>query len=212
MNTLNIRQTIVDLCVKLSHCGYLAGTGGNIAMRIDAEHFAVTPSATDYLTMSADDICVLRLADLKQVQGERTPSVESGMHARVLRKRADVNCSIHTHQPVASACALLGKALEVPAGEQRHVLGPVVPMVGYAPSGSGWLSAKFASQVRSDVNAYLMLNHGVLCCGATAELAVAALDELEALAKNHLSQRIAQRATREPINQQALRRVIDALN
>lgn len=211
MNTLNIRQTMVDLCVKLSHCGYLAGTGGNIAMRVDAEHFAVTPSATDYLTMEADDICVLRLADLKQVQGARTPSVESGMHALVLRKRTDVNCSIHTHQPVASACALLGKSLDVPEGEQRRILGPRIPMAGYAPSGSGWLSAKLARQVRKNTNAYLMLNHGVLCCGATAALAVAALDELEALAKAHLAGRIAQRAVVDSSNQNVLWRVLDAV-
>src|ERR1017187_1027330 len=113
MKTQSIRQTVVDLCVQLSGLGYFAGTGGNIAVRIDAEHFAVTPSATDYLTMSAEDVCVMRLSDLVCVKGARAPSVETGLHARVLRQRPDVACSIHTHQPGASACALLGMALAV---------------------------------------------------------------------------------------------------
>ncbi len=43
------RARVVALCVDLSRRGYLAGTGGNVALRIDAECFAVTPSAIDYL-------------------------------------------------------------------------------------------------------------------------------------------------------------------
>ena len=95
--TLSIRQSVVELCLELSRRGHFSGTGGNIALRIDAEHIAVTPSATDYLTMVADDICVLRLSDLQQVAGARAPSVESGLHAKVLRARPDANASIHTH-------------------------------------------------------------------------------------------------------------------
>jgi len=210
MKTSRIRQTVVELCLELSRRGYLAGTGGNIALRIDAAHFAVTPSATDYLTMSADDVCVLRLADLARVEGERAPSVESGLHASVLRARAEIGCSIHTHQPIASACALIGDALDVPPALQGS-LGPRVPVVGYAPSGTGWLAAKLGRALRPDTNAYLMRNHGVLCCGRDADAAVQAVDDLEALARTQLLQRIAVRTAREPSLQNALRRVADAL-
>lgn len=211
MNTLAIRQTVVDLCIELSNRGHFSGTGGNIALRVDAMHIAVTPSATDYLTMTAADVCVLRLSDLAQVEGERAPSVESGLHARVLRARQDVQASIHTHQPVASACALLGQALDVPAGPLRQSLGVRVPMVGYAPSGSSWLSSKLARKLRSDTNAYLMLNHGALCCGTSTLAALQAVEDLETLARAHLMWLIAARAEREPSMQAALRRVTDAL-
>ena len=211
MNTLTIRQTVVDLCVELSRRGYFSGTGGNIALRIDATHIAVTPSATDYLTMTAADVCVLRLADLAQVEGESAPSVESGLHARVLRARPDVQASIHTHQPVASACALLGRALEVPPGALQRSLGRSIPGVGYARSGTGWLSAKLARALRSDTNAYLMFNHGVLCCGTTTATALQAVEDLETLAKTQLMRAIAARAQREPSMQAALQRVNDAL-
>ena len=211
MNSLTSRQTIVDLCVELSTLGYFSGTGGNIALRIDAEHIAVTPSATDYLTMTAADVCVLRLSDLQQIEGDRAPSVESGMHARLLRARSDAGCSIHTHQPVASACALLGHELDVPTGALRRSLGPVVPVIGYAPSGSAWLSSKLASKMRSDVNAYLMLNHGVMCCGVDVQAALQAVKDLEALAKAHLLRHIAKRAAQEPVLQKVLGRVTDLL-
>jgi L-fuculose-phosphate aldolase len=209
--TQSIRQGIVDLCLEMSHRGHFSGTGGNIALRIDAEHIAVTPSATDYLTMVADDICVLRLADLQKVAGAGAPSVESGLHARVLRARPDVYASIHTHQPVASACALLGRPLTVPQGPMHATLGRSVPVVGYAPSGSGWLSSRLARALRGDTNAYLMFNHGVLCCGATTAAAVRAVEDLEALCRQQLLQAISDRARSEPALESALRRVADAL-
>jgi L-fuculose-phosphate aldolase len=211
MSASHARQAVVELCLALSRRGYLAGTGGNIALRIDAAHIAVTPSATDYLAMKADDVCVLRLADLARVEGERTPSVESGLHARVLRARPDVQCSIHTHQPVASACALLGRALTVEDEGLRRTLGPSVPIVGYAPSGTGWLSSKLARAVRPDLNAYLMLNHGVLCCGASVTAAVQAVEALETLARHHLLDLMARQAERKPGRQAALARVTRAL-
>ena len=211
MNTLQIRQTVVDLCVELSQRGHFSGTGGNIALRVDAAYIAVTPSATDYLTMTPADVCVLRLADLAQLEGDGVPSVETGLHARVLRARPDVQASIHTHQPVASACALLGRALEVPPGALQRSLGARVPMVGYAPSGSSWLSSKLARQLRSDTNAYLMRNHGALCCGASTAAALQAIEDLETLSRTHLLRLINARAEREPAMQAALRRVTDAL-
>lgn len=212
MNTLPVRRTVVDLCLELSQRGHFSGTGGNIALRVDADHMAVTPSATDYLTMTPADVCVLRLADLMQIEGEGVPSVETGLHARVLRARPDVQASIHTHQPVASACALLGQPLEVPAGALRLSLGERVPVVGYAPSGSRWLSSKLARQLRLDTNAYLMLNHGALCCGTSTSAALQAVEDLETVSRNHLLQLIRTRAEQQPALRTALQRVTDALD
>jgi L-fuculose-phosphate aldolase len=211
MNMDLIRRNVIDLCLQLSARGYLAGTGGNIALRVDAQRFAVTPSAVDYHAMQPEDVCILNLADLRQLEGARTPSVESSLHARVLRARPDVHCSIHTHQPVASACALLGRDVGVDDAQARRVLGPRVPMVGYAPSGTGWLASKLARAIRPDVNAYLLLNHGALCCGTDAAAAVQAVEALEELARTHLLHLISFRAAAQPQLKLSLWRVTDAL-
>jgi len=206
------RRHVVDLCLELSRLGYFAGTGGNIMLRIDAGHVAVTPSATDYHAMTAGDVCVLRLADLQQVEGDCAPSVESSLHAGVLRARPEMGCSIHTHQPVASALALLGEEIAVPQ-QWQATLGPRLPVVGYAPSGSSWLALKFSRTVRRGVNAYLMHNHGILCCGRDSAAAMQAVDDLEALARTLLGQRIGRRAaSSHSALGQALRRTHDALN
>lgn len=205
------RARVVALCVELSRRGYLAGTGGNVALRLDAERFAVTPSAIDYLAMRAEDICVVRLADLRQLDGAATPSVETGLHAQVLRCRPDVACSIHTHQPVASACALLGASLPVEDPALQVAIGHSVPMVGYFPSGTGLLAWLLARQLRPSRNAYLMRNHGVLCCGRSLEQAVAAVDALEQVARDHLARRIERRAARDAGLAAPLRAVLTAL-
>jgi L-fuculose-phosphate aldolase len=192
--------------------GYFAATGGNIALRIDSEVFAVTPSAMDYYSMQPEDVSVLRLADLRQVEGNRPPSVETGLHARVLQARPDCSCSIHTHQPIASACALLGQPMEVRRPELRSLLGSHIPMVGYAPSGTRWLAAKLGKAVRRDTNAYLMRNHGAVCCGPDAAATVARVAALEALASEYLRDRIRARAARQAPLQPLLQRVLDSFS
>ncbi|KAB7763196.1 class II aldolase/adducin family protein [Xanthomonas maliensis] len=206
------RQRVVALCVELSRRGYLAGTGGNVALRIDAECFAVTPSAIDYLSMQAEDICIVRTRDLHQLEGARTPSVETGLHAQVMRRRPDVGCSIHTHQPIASACTLLGAPLDVAQPALRRLLGATIPIAGYMPSGTGVLAWLLARQLRPSVNAYLMRNHGVVCCGADLEAAVAVVEALELVARNHLLAQIQARATRDPSAVAGLQRVLSALD
>jgi len=207
MKAQEIREQVVALCLDLSRRGFLAGTGGNVALRIDAQHIAVTPSGMDYHDMTAADVCVLRLSDLRRIEGERTPSVESSLHARVLRARPDCGCSIHTHQPVASACALLDEPITVDDADLRARLGDSVPIVGYAPSGTGWLAHKLQAALRPQLNAYLMRNHGVLCCGADLGRAVQVVEALEELCARHLRSRIAVNAALHPARRGALQRV-----
>ncbi|WAC71766.1 class II aldolase/adducin family protein [Roseateles sp. SL47] len=191
------RQAVVALCRRLSERGYFAGTGGNLMLRIDASLVAVTPSATDYLLMEPQDVCLLRLADLQVVEGDRAPSVETGLHAHVMRSRPEVGCTIHTHQPLASACALIGEALPVPEA-LFELLGQEVPVVGYAPSGTSWLAGKLAAAIRPGRHAWLLRNHGIVCCGRDSTAALAAVEQLETLARTHLAARIEQHMQHQP--------------
>lgn len=211
MNTLPTRQQVVSLCLDLASRGYFAATGGNIALRIDADLIAVTPSATDYYTMNPEDVSVLRLDNLQQLEGTRPPSVETSLHARLLRARPDCHCSIHTHQPIASACTLLGQPLEVTDSLRQRMLGPRIPLVGYAPSGTSWLAAKLARAIRPDINAYLLRNHGALCCGPDAPTTVQRLIALETQATEHLRTRIQARAAAHSPLRPFLQHLLDSL-
>ena len=209
--THSVRQQVVELCQTLARRGYFAATGGNLALRVEADLIAVTPSATDYYDMQPEDVAVVRLTDLRQIEGNRAPSVETGLHARLLEARPDCNCSIHTHQPVASACTLLGEPLDVSDPRHQQMLGSRVPMIGYAPSGTRWLAAKLAETVRRDVNAYLMRNHGAVCCGPDEASTVARIVALEELSSEYLRGHIRARAAADPSLRPILQSLLDHL-
>jgi L-fuculose-phosphate aldolase len=199
MNFDQARREVIATCLELAEKKYLAGTGGNVAYRIDDEHFAVTPTATDYYAMRPEDICVLRLHDLVQVAGDRRPSVEHRLHAHVLRVRRDCRASIHTHQPIASAYTLLGRALEIHLPQHQIILGQKAAFVGYAPSGTKWLASKLRKALRPEINAYLMRNHGVLCCGPALNETVARVEALELACATFFRDVISHRAVSDSI-------------
>ena len=122
----------------------------------------------------------MRMADRVQVEGDKTASVEAGLHANVLTARPDCEASIHTHQPVASAYTLLAMALEVKSEDAARELGSSVPCVTYAPSGTGWLAKRVGQAFEDGGNACLMRNHGVLCVGRDIPEAIQRVVLLEA--------------------------------
>ena len=184
------RQAVADMCRRLSDQGFLAGTGGNVGLRLDDRHFAVTPTATDYETMRADDVVVLRLDTLAQVAGERKPSVEKGLHQRMLQAWPERRASVHTHQPIASAVALLHEAMEWPAGMVRPDMGKHVGLIPYRPSGTGMLVKALGKALQPDIHAYLLASHGVICAAADLDSAADMVRRIEAAAAIHLRKRI----------------------
>lgn len=184
------RQQVLDACLRLADRGFLAATGGNVSLRAGDGLFAVTPSGLDYYSMSAEDVCVLRIDTLAVVEGRRRPSVECGLHAAVLRLRPDAAAVVHTHQPLVSAVALLHRRIPVPDETARLALGEVIDAVGYAPSGTGLLVRALRRRLRADVNAYTLRNHGLVCCGTTMARALEAVELAEQAAALYLRQAI----------------------
>jgi L-fuculose-phosphate aldolase len=191
------RQSVLDACHELADRGFLPGTGGNIAVRASNKIMAITPSATDYYTMTPDDVCLVDIESGRKVFGDRKPSVELGIHQRLLLFRGDFEASIHTHQPVASAMTLLGRELPIENQEDRTHLGAVAPLVGYAPSGTGFLARAFGRKLRRDASAYLLRNHGIVCGGATLRHTIDNIERLERAARDYLSRQIRKGPTAE---------------
>jgi L-ribulose-5-phosphate 4-epimerase len=177
---------LVAICHKLLERGYLKSTEGNVSLRIPGQDaFVITPSSYDYALMQVDDLCVLR-SDLKMISGERKPSIESGMHAVVYQQRKDVQAILHTHQPYASALAVINAPIPALFDEQVRYLGRSVDIIAYAPSGTGFLKNNVRSRLKNGSNAYILQNHGVLVLGATADRAVYNMALLEKCALAYL--------------------------
>ncbi len=184
------KQQVIDACLTLAESGYLAGTGGNLSLRLTPELFAVTPSGADYYSLRPDDICVLRLDSLVQVEGTLKPSVESAMHAAMLRHKPGMQASVHTHQPMASAIALLNTALPVTDATDRAALGERIAIVPYAPSGTVFLVHRFKQCLSDTVQAYLLKNHGVICAAQSMGEAIRNVGRIEAISADFLRRHI----------------------
>ncbi|MCA9873726.1 MAG: class II aldolase/adducin family protein [Anaerolineales bacterium] len=180
------KQQVVNTCQALLTRGYLKATEGNISVRIAGQaQFAITPSNYDYAKMQEADICVLDF-DQNQLEGAMKPSIESGMHTAVYQNRPDVHAIIHTHQPYASALALINKPIPALFDEQVRFLGRSVEIIPYAPSGTGFLKNKVKGKIKNGSNAYILQNHGVLVLGGDVERAIHNMALLEKCALAYL--------------------------
>lgn len=190
-----IRQEIADTCRYLADHGYFAGTGGNIGVRLDTRLMAVTPSATDYYAIGPADVPIIDITTQKVVDGEKTPTVEKALHACMIKTYPSRHASIHTHQPVASAVALLHEALPWAPGVNRSDYGENVGLIPYRPSGTSMLAKAFAKTVQPDVYAYLMASHGVICSAENLKAATEMLRQIEQSAQVYLHRSIQKNTT-----------------
>ncbi len=180
------RELVVTVCRTLLDRGYLKATEGNVSVRVPGEDaYAITPSSYDYGKMEPGDICVLGL-DGRRILGAKKASIESSMHAAVYERRPDVSVIIHTHQPYASALALMERPIPALFDEQVRYLGRSVELVPYAPSGTSFLKKGVARRITSGANAFILENHGVLVLGGDAEQAVHNMALLEKVALDYL--------------------------
>lgn len=183
---LRMKETIVTTSQDLVRSGLLIATGGNVSIRSDdGRAFAITPSNFDYMKMSAGDVCLLDL-EMRKVEGEWKPSVESGMHAAIYKVRPDVHAIVHTHQIYTSTLAIVNKSIPSLFDEQVRFLGKEVKVIPYAPSGTGMLRDTIARHVQDHNNAYMMRNHGALVFGTDMERAVLNAQLLEKCALTFL--------------------------
>jgi ribulose-5-phosphate 4-epimerase/fuculose-1-phosphate aldolase len=180
------KQQVVETARLLLKKDILKGTGGNISVRVTGQAaLAITPSNFDYAQMTPDDVCVLDWEG-NILEGQHKPSIESGMHAAVYEARADVHAVIHTHQPYASALALINKPIPALYDEQVRFLGRSVQIIPYAPSGTGFLKNKVQAKVQNGHNAFIMKNHGAIILGNDPERAVHNVHLLEKCALTYL--------------------------
>lgn len=185
-----VRKDMLAACIKLADLGFLAGIGGNLAVRIDSQLMAVTPSATDYYTMKPEDLCILEIKGLKMVEGTKQPTTESGLHASFFSLRPEIEVSLHTHQPLASAVSLLGLDMDITSPEGKKNIGPLVRIVSYAPSGTPFLVRAFRNRIIKETNGYLLRNHGLICGAYTLDGAIANVKLVEKEAARFLRSRI----------------------
>ena len=180
MNETELRKEIIRTALDMRTGGLVQGTGGNFSVRC-AEGFIITPSGMDYALLEPEDLPKLSL-DCTVIEGRRTPSVESALHAAVYRRRPDVNAVAHTHSLYATAASALRAPLPCLTDNQAVMFGGDVPAAPHAPIGTPEL-AENVSRALAEGAAVLMANHGALCVGRDLRQAAERCRMLEIFAK-----------------------------
>lgn len=175
------KRVVLQAAQKLLERGLVAGTSGNVSVRLpvedDRQLFAITPSGIPYETMKTSDIIIID-DDCDVVEGEGIPSSESLTHVAVYTARPDVRCVIHTHSVYASVLAVAGIDLPPIIDEMVVYLGGPVKVAEYGFPSTEDLGEKAVAAL-GDRSAVLVRNHGAVIAGSDIFEAMRACELLE---------------------------------
>ena len=150
--------------VTLVEEGLVAGTWGNVSLRLSGNRMAITPSGSDYLSMKADDIVIVDLATGEAEGG--TPSTEKKLHQEIYRCRTEVNAIIHTHSMSVSTVAAARREVPPILDDLAQIVGPSLRVASYALPGTQKMARTVLAALRGRMAA-VMANHGGVALGRT---------------------------------------------
>lgn len=179
---MDYKKYLVDCGMKMLHSGLTVETWGNISVR-DPETGLIylTPSGMQYDIIKPDDIVVMD-KEMNTVEGTRKPTIEYGMHIRIMNERPEINAVIHTHPVDSQVFACLHKDIPPVIDEAAQLLGGTVKCAQYALPGSDEL-ADYVISALGEGAACLMANHGAVCVGKDMDTAFRVCTVLEMTAK-----------------------------
>ncbi|MBU8933834.1 MAG: class II aldolase/adducin family protein [candidate division Zixibacteria bacterium] len=158
-----IRKELVLLGRRLYERGMIAGTDGNISVRLDDDRIMITPSGLAKGNLNPDDLVIVD-QNGKHLQGSRTASSEYLMHTFVYRNRPDVQACVHSHPPYVTAFAVAGIHLAEDVLPEVVVSIGGMPLTDYAPPGTDAVPKSLEPFIESN-NAFVLRNHGLLTVG-----------------------------------------------
>ena len=174
-------RSIIQFGKMLHRQGFVAGTDGNISVRLDHCSILTTPTKISKGRMKPDDLVVVDLSG-KKLEGRRAPSSEIDLHLAIYREREDINAVVHAHPCTATAFACAGFSLEEPLCSEILVTLGGVPLAPYRTPGTPALAEAMRPFIL-DHDAILMANHGVVTYGPDLSCAYLNMEIVEHFAR-----------------------------
>ena len=169
MNDQEAKEIVRSAGVKLIETGLVAGTWGNLSVRLPENRMAITPSGRDYTKLTADDIVIVDIETGDYTGGK--PSTEKILHMEIYRKRPEISAIVHTHSMSASTVAAARREVPPVLDDLAQIVGPSVRVAEYALPGSKKMS-KNVLKALSGRMAALMANHGAIAVGRNMDEAL----------------------------------------
>lgn len=177
----NHREEIVRYGRMLHQRGFVAGTDGNLSVRLDADRILVTPTCVSKGAMRAQDLVIVDSGGTL-ISGRRNVTSEIGMHLLIYRMRRDVQAIVHAHPATATGFAAAGIALTEPLVCEVVMGLGCIPLARYGTPGTTELGKTLEPYV-PHYDAILMSNHGVVTYGDTIEHAYMKMETVEHFAE-----------------------------
>jgi L-fuculose-phosphate aldolase len=170
------RKEVARFMRRLYRQGLTSTSGGNISLRITDELIAITPSATDKGRMKWIEVCIMNIIG-ENLTPDLKPSIESGMHLAIYKRKPEVKAIVHAHPVCASAFTAMKATIETNLTAESCAILGTPAVVPYELMGSAELAVIAADHIeKSDI--LLLENHGILTTGANL---LQAFDKTEVL-------------------------------
>lgn len=182
-----LKEEVCEQNHELPDNGLVVGSGGNVSGR-DPETglIVIKPSGVKFSRLTPDTMVVVDI-DGNVIEGDMKPSVDTGIHLYIYRRREDVNGMCHSHSPYATSFAARGERIPAVLTPITHILGRDVPCSRYATAGEVDTGEAILEAAEGGM-AVLVKAHGVFTMGKSASEATSIAMYLEEAAKTtHLA-------------------------
>ena len=188
---LEKKQLVIKAGILLSQKGLVERTWGNVSVRLDEGHFAISPSGALYAKLKPEDVPVVNLKSLAFV-GKKKPSSELLIHSSIYKTYPKASFILHTHQRFASLLSLFfSNKHGVIKALNENVLRDGVPIAEYAQGGTKKIAENVINAIASlggealfrSSGIVLMAAHGVVCFASSFDEAFNLVLALEDFAK-----------------------------
>lgn len=182
-----LREEVCEQNLELPLNGLVVGSGGNVSGRDPGTGLIVIkPSGVKFSKLTPDKLVVVDLEGAI-VEGALKPSVDTGIHLYIYKRRPDVFGITHTHSPYATSFAARGERIPAVLTPITHILGRDVPCAPYATPGEVETGEAVVKAAAGGLAA-LVQAHGVFTLGKSATEATSIALYLEEAAKTtHLA-------------------------
>lgn len=181
MTQTEARDAIVAACALLWQRGLIAGSSGNVSLRLDDGAIVVTPAGRSLRALDAADLAVVAPGGVASATKVR-PSSELPLHLAAYRVRPEIRCVVHTHPAYCVGWSKTGTLFPLDTVGAIESLGRIA-FTRYAPSGTPELAALCAAAFAAGHDTIVMERHGLSSVGATLE---------EAMLRTELAEQTAQ--------------------
>ena len=172
-----LRELICEVGRRLYARNLVAGTDGNVSVRLGPDRYLCTRSGVSKGFMTAEDI-VMADGNGNKVSGAGAVSTEFFTHLAAYEEREDVMAVVHAHPPQAVALTLAGLGMEdAVLPEVVYALGTVA-YANYATPGTREGAEVIRGLIRGH-DAVLLDRHGAVTVGRDVMEAYLKMERVE---------------------------------